>query len=49
MRVALRDLKLERLDVVYPGSETFSRGENVRDLGLSRVLQDLKPLDANGT
>ena len=48
MRVALRDLKLERLDVVYVGSETFALSPNVRALGLSRVLSDLEPLDAGG-
>ena len=48
MRVALRDLKLERLDVVYVGGETFPLGDNVRALGLSRVLKDLEPLDSNG-
>ena len=44
MRVALRDLKLERLDVVYAGNETFALSHNVRALGLSRVLSDLEPL-----
>ena len=48
MRVALRDLKLERLDVVYVGNETFALGDNVRALGLGRVLGDLEPLDAGG-
>ena len=46
MRVALRDLKLERLDVVYVGNETFALSRNVRAVGLSRVLSDLEPLDA---
>ena len=46
MRVALRDLKLERLDVVYVGNETFDLSRNVRALGLSRVLNDLEPLSA---
>ena len=48
MRVALRDLKLERLDVVYVGNETFALGDNVRALGLRRVLSDLEPLGAGG-
>ena len=46
MHVALRDLKLECLDVVYPGSQTFALGDNVRAMGLSSVLRDLQPLDA---
>ena len=48
MRVALQDLKLEHLDVVYVGNETFPLSHNVRALGLSRVLSDLEPLDADG-
>ena len=48
MSTALRDLRLERLDVVYVGNETFALGDNVRALGLGRVLSDLEPLDAGG-
>ena len=48
MSTALRDLRLERLDVVYVGNETFPLSDNVRALGLSRVLSDLEPLDAGG-
>jgi predicted AAA+ superfamily ATPase len=44
MRIALADLKLERLDVIYAGHEIFPLSENIRALGLSRVLDDLEPL-----
>jgi predicted AAA+ superfamily ATPase len=45
MRVALRDLKLESLDVVHAGTETFRLDRHVRALSLARVLLDLRPLD----
>ncbi len=41
---ALQDLRLERLDVVYPGEHTFPLRERIRALGLSRILEDLEPL-----
>ena len=44
MRTALEDLKLERLDVVHAGDETFPLGENLRALSLGSVLSDLQPL-----
>jgi predicted AAA+ superfamily ATPase len=45
MHVAIADLGLERLDVVYPGAETFRLGERMRAVGLSRLLTDIAPLD----
>ncbi len=44
MRVALKDLRLDRLDVVYPGDRTFPLAERVRAVGLTRILEDLEPL-----
>ncbi len=41
---ALEDLRLERLDVVYPGEQTFPLRERIRALGLTRLLEDLEPL-----
>ncbi|MCK5801159.1 MAG: ATP-binding protein [Deltaproteobacteria bacterium] len=44
MTIAMADLGLERLDVVYPGADTFPIGEGIRALGLPRLLADLEPL-----
>lgn len=45
MATALKDLRLERLDVVYPGEETYPLEPGVRALGMGRLLEDLKPLE----
>lgn len=45
MHIAMADLGLERLDVVYPGEETFRMAEQIRAVGLSRLLSDIAPLD----
>lgn len=37
MRIALKDLRLDRLDVVHAGRETFPLAERVRAVPLSRV------------
>jgi hypothetical protein len=44
MYVAMADLGLERLDVIYPGEETFPMAEKIRAVGLSRLLTDVEPL-----
>jgi len=44
MRSALGDLKLQRLDLVHAGDETFPMGKNIRAVALPRLLHDLKPL-----
>lgn len=44
IRTALDDLRLERVDVIYPGENTFPLSERVRALGLARLYQDLEPL-----
>jgi hypothetical protein len=48
MRIALADLRLERLDVVHAGEETFPLGERVRALAARRIPVDLKPLSQKG-
>ena len=45
MRVALADLRLERLDVIHAGERSFALAERVRAVPLARVLQDIRPLD----
>ncbi len=44
MRVALKDLGLERLDVVHPGGHTFPLASNIRAVALERILEDIEPL-----
>lgn len=44
MRSALVDLKLERLDVVHAGKETFPLGKKLRAVALNRFMTDVKPL-----
>jgi predicted AAA+ superfamily ATPase len=44
MHVAIEDLGLERLDVIYPGQETFRMAEKIRAVGLSRLLVDVESL-----
>lgn len=44
MKQALSDLKLQSLDVIHAGKETFPLSKNIRALAFSRLLQDLKPL-----
>ena len=45
MSIAQRDLELDRLDVLYPGDETYAIGEGMRAVGLARLLVDVEPLD----
>ena len=45
IRTALDDLRLERVDIVYPGEHTFPLAEHVRALALARLYEDLEPLD----
>lgn len=44
MRSALSDLKLQRLDVIHAGEETFPMAKEVRAVALSCLLDDLQPL-----
>ena len=44
MHSALTDLRLDSLDVVHAGAETFPISDKVRALALARVVTDLKPL-----
>ncbi|TPW19097.1 MAG: ATPase-like protein [Elusimicrobia bacterium] len=45
MRIALTDLSLESLDVIYPGAECFPLAPKIRAVGLSRLRQHLEPLN----
>ncbi|HPO15419.1 MAG TPA: ATP-binding protein [Candidatus Hydrogenedentes bacterium] len=44
MRSALTDLKLTRLDIVYPGDLVFPLTEKIRAVGITKLLDALKPL-----
>src|SRR3990172_25551 len=44
MRIAMQDLKLERLDVIHAGEHSFALGGGFRAVALRRLLEDLKPL-----
>jgi uncharacterized protein len=43
MRSALEDLKLDSLEVVYPGTRTYSLHAKVKAVPVSRLLQDIEP------
>ena len=44
MRSAIESLRLDRLDIVHAGAQTFPLSEQVRALAFSRILKDLSPL-----
>lgn len=44
MRIALADLRLERLDVVHGGPRTSPLAPRIRAVAFSRLLEDLPPL-----
>jgi len=44
MRVAIEDLRLERLDVVHGGPHTFFLAPRIRAVAFSRLLDDVAPL-----
>ena len=44
MHSALENLKLDQIDVVYPGQHTFAMSEKIRAVALSRLFDDIEPL-----
>lgn len=44
MRIALEDLKLERLDVLYDGDETYELAEHVRAVPMRSLAEVVSPL-----
>jgi hypothetical protein len=44
MRSALSDLKLDRLDVIHAGENTFPLSEKIRAVSWQRLLIDVQPL-----
>ncbi len=46
MRSALADLKLDRLDVIHAGKETFPMAEKIRAVAAEQLLEEIEPLRA---
>jgi predicted AAA+ superfamily ATPase len=44
MHAALEDLRLDHLDVIHAGRDTFPLHERVRAVSLERILEDVDPL-----
>ncbi|HEX9833241.1 MAG TPA: ATP-binding protein [Mycobacterium sp.] len=44
MHIAMTDLRLDSLDVIYPGQQTYPLGDRARAVGISRLWADLRPL-----
>lgn len=44
MRTALDDIKLDRLEVIHAGEETFALARRVRAVAFHRILEDIEPL-----
>ncbi len=42
--IALADLRLDRLDIVHAGKETYPLSKAVRAVAMGRILEDLQPL-----
>lgn len=43
MKIAVADLGLDRLDVVFLGHETWEMGERIRAVGSDRILDEIHP------
>ena len=43
MHSALRNLKLDSIDVIHPGQHTFPLSDRIRAVALSRLFEDLEP------
>jgi predicted AAA+ superfamily ATPase len=44
MQIAMKDLKLNSIDVIHAGEDTYEIGDGIRAVALGRILKDLKPL-----
>jgi hypothetical protein len=43
MQVAMTDLRLSRLFVVYPGAERYPLAKGIEVLSLAQLLRELRP------
>jgi len=48
MRIALKDLRLDRLEVIHAGRDAFDMGERIHAVPLQRVHELVEPLGASG-
>jgi predicted AAA+ superfamily ATPase len=48
MRIAVDDLRLDSLEVIHAGSETYRLGDRVRAVPLARVAAEVEPLELGG-
>ena len=46
MRIAMKDLRLDRLDVIHAGPREFEMADRIRAVPLAKVLTSVKPLAA---
>lgn len=44
MRIACRDLRLDRLTVVHSGTDSFPLGDGLQAVAAKRLLDDVEPL-----
>ena len=44
MRVAFADLRLDVLEVIHGGEESFPLSDGIHAVALSRMLEDIRPL-----
>ena len=45
MRIAVADLRLDSLEVIHAGSETYRLSDRVRAVLLARIGTEIEPLD----
>jgi hypothetical protein len=45
IRIAIEDLKLQRVDVIHAGEHTYPLDKRVRAVAISRLGKDLKPME----
>jgi len=43
MQVAMEDLDLDSIDVIYPGDRAYTLGERIRAVPLRRLLDEVAP------
>lgn len=44
MRIALEDLRLDSLDVIHAGPDSYPLADRVRAVAATRILEDIAPL-----
>ena len=49
MRIALADLRLQRLDVIHAGERTYPLAQRVRAVAFARLMRDIVPLSMRAT